>query len=85
MFDQAELGFDSPPTSLVVLLATANMVAEKMSTLSFRDGVENIMFILLNGDNTGSTYLLFDMEQVEFPRSLDLANTDYLANRTQPT
>eukprot|EP00090_Calanus_glacialis_P006390 TRINITY_DN14985_c0_g1_i1.p1 TRINITY_DN14985_c0_g1~~TRINITY_DN14985_c0_g1_i1.p1 ORF type:complete len:720 (+),score=264.67 TRINITY_DN14985_c0_g1_i1:64-2223(+) len=88
MFDQAELGFDSPSTGLVVLLAAAKMVAEKMTSLSYRDGVENIMFLLLNGeafDNTGSTRLLFDMEQGEFPRSLDLADTDYLANGTQPT
>jgi hypothetical protein len=32
MFDQAELGFDSPPTGLVVLLATAKMVAAPCPT-----------------------------------------------------
>jgi len=87
MFDQAEIGFDSPTTGLVVLLAAAQLVSEKMSSLSYRDQVENIMFLLLNGeafDNTGSTRLLYDMEQGNFPHSLDLSDTDNYANGTQP-
>jgi len=74
MFDQAELGFDSPTTGLVVLLAAAKLVAEKMSSLTYRDGVENIMFLLLNGeafDYSGSSRLLYDMEHGAFPHSAD--------------
>eukprot|EP00092_Neocalanus_flemingeri_P064854 GFUD01078765.1.p1 GENE.GFUD01078765.1~~GFUD01078765.1.p1 ORF type:complete len:728 (-),score=215.66 GFUD01078765.1:216-2399(-) len=88
MFDQTEVGFDSPTTGLVVLLAAAKLVSEKMSSLTYRDGVENIMFLLVNGeafDNTGSSRLVFDMERGEFPHSLDLSGTNDFANGTQPT
>jgi len=88
MFDQAEIGFDSPSTGIVALLATAKMVSQKMSTLSYRDGVSNIMFLLINGEafeNTGSSRLVYDMEQGDFPQALDLENTDTLANGTQAT
>jgi len=83
MFDKAELGFDSPTTGIVTLLAAAKMVAEKMSTLEYRDGVSNIMFLLINGeafDNTGSTRLVYDMEQGDFPESADLSGAE-----TQPS
>jgi len=87
MFDQAELGFDSPTTGLVTLLAVAKMVSDKISSLEYKDGVENVMFLLLNGesfDNTGSTRLLYDMERGEFPHSLDLTDKDTYINGTQP-
>jgi len=88
MFDKAEVGFDSPTTGIVALLAIAKMVSEKMSTLSYRDGASNIMFLFINGEafeNTGSSRLIYDMEQGDFPQALDLENTDTLANGTQAT
>jgi len=86
MFDKAELGFDSPTTGIVTLLAAAKMVSQKMATLSYRDGVSNIMFLLINGEafeNTGSSRLVYDMEHGDFPRALNFENTGTLANGTQ--
>jgi len=86
MFDKAEIGFDSPTTGIVALLAAAKLVAQKMAILPYKDGVSNIMFLLINGeafDNTGSTRLIYDMEKGEFPHSLEV--TEIFSNGTQPT
>lgn len=40
------------------ILAFSKMIAEKMASLSFRDGVENIMFLLLIMKAFNSTLFL---------------------------
>ena len=59
-----------------------------MASLSNKDGVENIMFLLLNieeFENAGPTFLLYYLENDHFPLSLDMDDTNYLANGTLPT
>jgi nicastrin len=90
LFDQVEVGFDSPSTGLVTLLATAELVAEAFrTTSSFKSGVENIMFLLLQGesfDYIGSSRLVYDMQHDAFPFNLTeaLAESRFLHNGTQP-
>ena len=74
MFDQTEVGFDSPSTGLVTLLTAAKLVSETMrqKQLQYVAGVDNIMFLLLNGesfDASGSSRLLYDMKHKLFPGS----------------
>ena len=77
MFDQTEVGFDSPSTGLVTLLTAAKLVSETMrqKQLQYVAGVENIMFLLLNGesfDASGSSRLLYDMKQNQFPETQEV-------------
>ena len=86
MFDQTEVGFDSPSTGLVTLLATAKMVADTMreKQLGYSAGIENIMFLLLNGESfdlSGSSRLVYDMKQDMFPHDINM--TDVFSNGTQ--
>ena len=70
MFDQVETGFDSPSSGIVTLLAVANIVTQKMKTLSFTGGIRNILFFLIHGESfdfIGSTRLVHDMSQDSFP------------------
>ena len=70
MFDQVETGFDSPSSGIVTLLAVANIVTQKMKTLSFTGGIKNILFFLIHGESfdfIGSTRLVHDMAQDSFP------------------
>jgi len=91
LFDQVEVGFDSPSTGIVALLATARLVAEALrdSSFQFKAGVENILFLLLQGesfDNIGSSRLVYDMQNGAFPFDLDKAKEEgrLLDNGTQP-
>jgi len=91
LFDQVEVGFDSPSTGIVTLLATAKLVAKALSESSFKfkAGVENILFVLLQGesfDNIGSSRLVYDMQHDAFPFDLAKAKKEgrLLDNGTQP-
>jgi len=91
LFDQVEVGFDSPSTGIVTLLATAKLVAEALrdSSFKFKAGVENILFLLLQGesfDNIGSSRLVYDMQNGAFPFDLAKAKEEgrLLDNGTQP-
>ena len=86
MFDQTEVGFDSPSTGLVTLMATAKMVADTMREkgLEYKAGIENIMFLLLNGESfdlSGSSRLVYDMKKDKFPHDVNI--TDVFSNGTQ--
>jgi len=86
MFDQTEVGFDSPSTGLVTLMATAKMVADTMrqKQLDYTAGIENIMFLLLNGESfdlSGSSRLVYDMKEDKFPHDVNI--TDVFSNGTQ--
>ena len=50
LFDQVEVGFDSPSTGIVTLLAVANLVAQTMkeASLRYQDDVDNILFLLIH-------------------------------------
>ena len=77
MFDQTEVGFDSPSTGLVTLLTAAKLVSETMrqKQLQYVAGVDNIMFLLLNGesfDASGSSRLLYDMKHNQFPETQEV-------------
>ena len=77
MFDQTELGFDSPVTGLVTLLSTASLVSRVVREASWSGEVDNILFLLLNGeswDYMGTSRFLYDLEQGEFVSNLSLAD-----------
>ena len=78
MFDQTELGFDSPVTGLVTLLSTASIVSRALREANWRGNIDNILFLLLNGeswDYMGTSRFLYDLEQGQFVVSnLSLAN-----------
>ena len=70
MFDQVETGFDSPSSGIVTLLAVADSLSKKITNLPFRNGIQNILFILIQGESfdfIGSTRLVDDMEKLSFP------------------
>ena len=88
---QVEMGFDSPSTGIVTLLATAKLVAEAVTekSFSFKAGVENILFLLIHGESfdfIGSSRLAYDMEHEAFPYILSQAVKDgrFWHNGTQP-
>ena len=59
------------------------------SSFQFKAGVENILFLLLQGesfDNIGSSRLVYDMQNGAFPFDLDKAKEEgrLLDNGTQP-
>jgi len=90
IFDKEEVGFDSPSTGIVTLLAAANTVARalKSRTDDFVPGVENILFLLVHGesfDYIGSTRAVYDMMNQSFPFKIDQDNGDIRSNGTQPT
>ena len=87
MFDQTEVGFDSPTSGLVTLLAVANLVSQTMreKQLEYKEGLENIWFLLLNGESfdfSGSSRLLYDMKNNQFPHKMNL--TEIYSKRAQP-
>jgi len=89
MFDKAEVGFDSPSTGIVTLLATAKLVSESLRSQQFVDGIENVLFLLIHGesfDYIGSSRLLYDMNNDAFPYNLSRVREDdlYYRNGTQP-
>ena len=70
MFDQVETGFDSPSSGIVTLLAVAENLTKKIKTLPYRNGIQNILFLLIQGESfdfIGSTRLVHDMENLSFP------------------
>ena len=77
MFDQTEVGFDSPVTGMVTLLSAAQQVSRAMRSAKFNAQFDNVLFLLLNGeswDNIGSTRFLYDLQQGEFLTNLTLDN-----------
>ena len=77
MFDQTEVGFDSPVTGLVTLLSTASIVSQAVKAASWTGKVDNVIFLLLNGeswDNTGTSRFIYDLEQGDFVTNLSLAD-----------
>ena len=50
---QVDVGFDSPSTGIVTLLATAKLVAEAVREKSFyfKAGVQNILLLLIHGES----------------------------------
>ena len=87
MFDQTEVGFDSPSTGLVTLLATANMVAQTIRQADYHQSVTNILFLLLNGesfDHTGAIRLLYDMEHDSFPKLIKEDDMTKYTDGVQP-
>ena len=77
MFDQTEVGFDSPVTGLVTFISAASLVATAMRSSQLTGQFDNVLFLLLNGeswDNIGSSRFLYDLEQGEFVTNLSLAN-----------
>ena len=70
MFDQVETGFDSPSSGIVTLLAVAESLTKKIKNLPFRNGIQNILFLLIQGESfdfIGSTRLIDDMLNLSFP------------------
>ena len=70
---KVEVGFNSPSTGIVTLLATAHLVAEALKTSALKAGVENILFLLIHGesfDYIGSSRLVYDMQHQAFPFNL---------------
>ena len=70
MFDQVETGFDSPSSGIVTLLAVAENLTKKIKTLPFKNGIQNILFLLIQGESfdfIGSTRLVHDMVNLSFP------------------
>jgi len=87
IFDQTEVGFDSPTSGLVTLLSVASLVSQTMreNQLQYKDGMENILFLLLNGESfdfSGSARLLYDMKNDQFPHKMNL--TEVFSRGTQP-
>jgi len=89
MFDKAEVGFDSPSTGIVTLLAVAKFLSEALKDKEFVNGIENILFLLIHGesfDYIGSSRLLYDMQHDSFPFNLSLAEEKgtFYSNSSQP-
>ena len=89
IFDQVEVGFDTPASGIVTLLATAHLVSQAMRTIRYKAGVENILFLLIHGesfDYIGSSRLVYDMENMAFPfnKSKSEAAETFYKNGTQP-
>lgn len=89
LFDQAEVGFDSPSTGLVSLLATAHAVAEGIKSSNFQSGIENVLFLLIHGESfnyIGSSRIVYDMQNDAFPFNLTDAVREgkFYHNGTQP-
>jgi len=88
LFDQVEVGFETPVTGIVTLLTTAHLVSQAMKTLSYKAGVENVLFLLIHGesfDYIGSSRLVYDMENQAFPFNKSKAEQaeTYYSNGTQ--
>lgn len=81
MFDQTEVGFDSPATGLVTFLSAANLVATALRSSggSVTGKVDSLLFLLLNGesfDNIGSSRFLYDLKQGKFVTNITLDKVD---------
>ena len=65
IFDQEEVGFDTPVTGIVTLLTTAHLVSQAMKTMRYKDGVENVgpsgvrVLPLAAGINAGGHYFRY--------------------------
>lgn len=78
LFDQTEVGFDSPTTGIVALMSAARLLKQaykigKQGGNQLKEGVENVMFLLLHGesfDYIGSSRLVYDMINDAFPYNL---------------
>ena len=68
LFDQLEIGSESPSTGIVVLLAVAELLSR--TEVRYKDGVSNVLFAFLNGesfDYIGSSKMIYDMNEGQFP------------------
>ena len=92
IFDKEEIGFDSPSTGIVTLLATAQAVKQAV-VKSYKPGHDNILFLLVHGeslDYLGSNRLVYDMMKDDFPSKIaedieeESSNRKILSNGTQP-
>ena len=45
IFDQVEVGFDTPAKGIVTLLTAAQLVSQAMRTMRYKAGVENVLFL----------------------------------------
>lgn len=69
VFERAEIGADSPSSGIVTLLAVAQLLSEA-DELDFSGQTKNVLFAFMNGeafDYIGSSRLVYDMQQKEFP------------------
>jgi len=86
LFDQVEVGFDSPATGIVTLLTVAKLVSEHLrGGAEMAAGVENVLFLLLHGESfqyIGSSRLVHDMKSGSWPgagnQSIDLTKVKSL-------
>jgi len=88
IFDQVEVGFDTPSTGIVTLLTTAHLVSKAMRDLSYKSGIENVLFMLIHGesfDYIGSSRIAYDMQNKAFPynKSKTVADQSLYQNGTQ--
>jgi len=92
MFDQVEVGFDSPVTGIVTLLSAAKLVKKAFleeAGSQTMAGIDNVLFLFLHGesfDYIGSSRLVYDMEGNAFPYNITDNDTTkkYYNNGTQP-
>ena len=89
LFDQVEVGFDSPATGIVTLLSVASAVSKAVkNNPRYRDGISNVLFLLIHGesfDHIGSTRLVDDMMKSGFPfNNSDPSVTEKSKNGSQP-
>ncbi|VVC32764.1 Hypothetical protein CINCED_3A001406 [Cinara cedri] len=81
MFQDLSPGVLSAATSIVTLMATANLVSEMINYNDTRNYTNNIMFILFNGeayDYIGSSRIVYDMLQGDFPNNIIKFNKDHV-------
>jgi len=89
LFDQTEVGFDSPATGIVTLLTVAHAVARAVNdNPQYRSGIKNVLFLLIHGESfeyIGSTRMVDDMLNSRFPfNSSDEAVREKSMNGSQP-
>ena len=89
LFDQVEVGFDSPATGIVALLSVANAVSKAVKNNPlYRNGIKNVLFLLIHGesfDHIGSTRLVDDMMKSGFPfNNSDPSVMEKTKNGSQP-
>ena len=89
LFDQVEVGFDSPATGIVALLSVANAVSKAVkNNPRYRNGINNVLFLLIHGESfghIGSTRLVDDMMKSGFPfNNSDPSVVEKTKNGSQP-
>jgi len=90
IFEKEEVGFDSPSTGIVTLLAAVKALKLALGeSWQYKSGVENVMFLLVHGesfDYIGSNRAVFDMMSETFPFDVEKHVKDGVSNKSsQPS